>query len=69
MEIGVPRCIVSDGGMQFTSQKFKDFTRMWGIQHRVTSPTNTQSNGQAKCCVQTSRTVSPKPWKEERTCI
>ena len=52
-EIGVPRCIVSDDGTQFTSQEFKDFMRMWNIQHRVTSPTNAQSNGQAECFVQT----------------
>ena len=52
-EIGVPRCIVSDGGTQFTSQEFKDFTRTWGIQHTVTSPTNAQSNGQAEHFVQT----------------
>ena len=52
-EIGIPRCIVSDGGTQFTSQEFQDFTRTWGIQHKVTSPTNAQSNGQAECFVQT----------------
>ena len=52
-EIGIPRCIVSDGGTQFTSQEFRDFTRTWGIQHRITPPTNAQSNGQAECFVQT----------------
>ena len=52
-EIGIPRCIVSDGGTQFTSQEFKDFTKAWGIQHTVTSPTNAQSNGQAEHFVQT----------------
>ena len=52
-EICVPRCIVSDGGTQFTSQELKDFTRTWGIQHTVTSPTNAQSNGQAEHFVQT----------------
>ena len=52
-EIGIPRCIVSDGGTQFTSQEFKDFTKAWGIQHTVTSPTNAQSNGQAESFVQT----------------
>ena len=52
-EIGIPRCIISDGGTQFTSQEFQDFTRKWGIQHRVTSPTNAQSNGQAECFIQT----------------
>ena len=53
MEIGVPRCIVSDGGTQFTSQEFKDFMRRWDIQHRITSPTDAQSNGQAEHFVQT----------------
>ena len=52
-EIGIPRYIVSDGGTQFTSQEFQDFTKTWGIHHRVTSPTNAQSNGQAECFVQT----------------
>ena len=52
-EIGVPRCIVSDGGTQFMSQEFKYFMKMWDIQHRVTSPTNAQSNGQAEHFVQT----------------
>ena len=50
-EIGVPKCIVSDSGTQFTSQEFKDFMKIWGIQHRVTSPTNAQSNGQVECFV------------------
>ena len=68
-EIGVPRCIVSDGGTQFTSQEFQDFTRRWDIQHRITSPTNAQSNGQAEWFVQTIKTVSPKPWKEGKTYI
>ena len=53
MEIGVPRYFVSNGGTQFTSQEFKDFMRMWDIQHRVTSPTNAQSNGQAEHFIQT----------------
>ena len=53
-EMGIPRCIVSDGGTQFTSQEFQDLTqKQWGIHHRVTSPTNAQSNGQAECFVQT----------------
>ena len=52
-EIGIPRCIVSDGGTQFTSQEFKDFTKAWGIHHTITPQTNTQSNGQAECFVQT----------------
>ena len=52
-EIGVPRYIVSNGGTQFTSQESKDFMKVGGIQHRVTSPTNAQSNEQAERFVQT----------------
>ena len=39
-EIGVPRCIDSDGGTQFTSREFQDFTRRWNIHHIIISPTN-----------------------------
>ena len=51
--VGIPKCIVSDSGTQFTSQEFKDFIRDWQIDHRITSPTNAQSNGQAERFVQT----------------
>ena len=53
MTVRVPRCIVSDGGTQFTSQEFKDFTRDWHIDHRISSPTGAQSNGQVERFVQT----------------
>ena len=52
-EIGVPNVIVSDSGPQYTSAEFKDFTKQWQIEHRVSSPRNPQSNGMAKQCVQT----------------
>ena len=52
-EIGVPRSIITDGSTQLTSQEFKDFMQTWNIEHRVTSPTNAQSNGQAEWFVQT----------------
>ena len=54
-EIGIPWCIVSDGSTQFQAQEFKDFMHRWDIQHRVTSPTNAQSNGQAERFIQTIR--------------
>ena len=34
------------------SQEFKDFIRDWQIDHRITSPTNAQSNGQVERFVQ-----------------
>ena len=44
-ELGVPNIIVSDAGPQYTSAEFKDFTKQWQIEHRVSSPRNPQSNG------------------------
>ena len=52
-ELGVPKKIVSNGGPQYTSAEFKDFTKQWQIEHRVSSPRNPQSNGMAARCVQT----------------
>ena len=54
-ELGVPNMIVSDGGPQYTSGEFKDFTKQWQIEHRVSSPRNPQSNGIAQRCVQTMK--------------
>ena len=54
-KVGVPNIIVSDGGPQYTSAEFKDFTKHWQIEHRVSSPRNPQSNGMAECCVQTMK--------------
>ena len=54
-ELGVPNIIVSDGGPQYTSAEFRDFTKHWRIEHRVSSPRNPQSNGMAERCVQTMK--------------
>ena len=54
-ELGVPDTIVSDGGPQYTSAEFKDFTKHWQIERQVSSPRNPQSNGIAKRCVQTMK--------------
>ena len=44
-----------DGGPQYTSAEFKDFTKHWQIEHRVSSPRNPQSNGMTQHCVQTMK--------------
>ena len=52
-QFGSPKSIVSDGGTQFTSQEFKEFTKYWQIDHYMSSPRNPQSNGLAERFVQT----------------
>ena len=56
--------IVSDGGPQYTSAEFKDFTKQWQIEHRVSSPRNPQSNGMAERCVQTMKASLIKTMKK-----
>jgi hypothetical protein len=48
---GIPSQLVSDGGPQFVSQEFKNFTQEWGISHIITSPYHSQSNGKAESAV------------------
>ena len=55
VELGVPNVTVSDSGQQYTSAEFKDFTKQWQIEHRVSLPRNPQSNGMAECHVQTMK--------------
>ena len=56
--------IVSDGGPQYTSAEFKDFTKQWQIKHRASSPRNPQSNGMAERCVQTMKASLIKTMEE-----
>ena len=42
---GLPEAVTTDNGPQFTSFEFTEFLRCQGIEHRVTSLYNPQSNG------------------------
>ena len=55
---------VSDGGPQYISAEFKDFTKHWQIEHRVSFPRNLQSNGMAEHCVQTMKALLIKTIEE-----
>lgn len=51
---GAPVTIVSDNGLQFTSNAFEDFLKLSGIKyHKRTAPYHTVTNGQAEHYVQT----------------
>ncbi|XP_064079558.1 uncharacterized protein K02A2.6-like [Macrobrachium nipponense] len=50
-EVGVPLRLRTDGGPQFTSKEFADFTERWGVHHITSSPHYPQSNGHAEAAV------------------
>lgn len=50
-DLGVPRKIVTDGGPQFSSRKFRDFCERWSVCHVMSSPHYPQSNGHAESAV------------------
>lgn len=50
-EVGVPLCLRTDGGPQFTSSEFQRSMERWGVRHHVTSPHYPQSNSHAEAAV------------------
>ena len=67
-KLGVPNMIFSDSGPQYTSAEFKDFTKQWQIEHRVSTPRNPQSNGMAGRCVQTMKASLIKTMEKRGRC-
>ena len=49
---------------QYTSAEFRDFMKNWQIEHKVSSPRNSQSNGMAERCVQTMKSSLLKTLEE-----
>ena len=54
---GLPCEVVTDGGTQFTSSEFADFSMKYNFHHHVTSPHHPQSNGEAERAVRTAKHV------------
>ena len=52
---GVPTEISSDGGPEFTSAATENFLKRWGVNHRVSSAYNAQSNGRAEVAVKSAK--------------
>ena len=57
---GIPKCIVSDNGTSFTSEEFKTFCDLNGINHVCVSPFHPASNGLAERTVQTIKLALKK---------
>ena len=60
---GVPDIFWSDGGPQFTSKQFQEFTRQWGFTCHTSSPYYLQSNGKAEATVKSMKCLICSAWK------
>ena len=48
---GLPKKIISDAGMNFTPEMFRQLSRQMNIQQAITSSYHLQSNGQVDMCI------------------
>lgn len=56
-ETAVPERIFTDGGPQFVSSTFQSFLRRWGIDHIVSSPHYSSSNGRAEATMKNMKKI------------
>jgi hypothetical protein len=57
---GIPDKVISDGGPQYSSQKFAEFSKKWCFTHVTSSPGNSQSNGCAEAHVKIAKKIMTK---------
>ena len=57
---GVPDCLVSDIGPQYTSSESRRFAATWKFKHVTTSPNYPQANGMAESAVKTCKSIMKK---------
>ena len=63
---GIPSEVVSDGGPQFGSQEFLEFSQAWGFSHIITSPYFPQSNGLVENAVKIIKRLLTKAEKSNQ---
>ena len=56
----MPDTVISDGGPQYTSHKFKMFSEKWGFSHEMSSPGNSKANGAAEATVKLAKRLLRK---------
>ena len=57
---GIPHVVISDGGPQFTSHQFQEFSKEWGFKHEPSSPHYPRGNGRTERTVQTIKKLITK---------
>ena len=58
----IPDILWSDGGPQFTSHVFNDFSQQWGFSHKVSSPHYPQSNGKIEATIKSMKKIIRSSW-------
>jgi len=58
----IPDVVWSDGGPQFTSKHFSDFTTQLGFEHRTSSLHYPQSNGKIEATVKSMKKIIASSW-------
>ena len=53
----IPDIIWSDGGTQFTSTKFNEFSQQWGFRHKISSPYHPPSNRKIESAVKSMKKI------------
>ena len=57
---GSPLCLRSDNGPPFQSEKFRQFTKAWEIEHITSSPYKPRSNGKVENAVKQAKNLMKK---------
>ena len=57
---GIPKCVMSDNGTQYSSGEFAKFSAEWGFTHLTSSPKFPQSNGEVERAVETAKSLLRK---------
>ena len=57
---GIPDIVISDNGPQFACEKFSNFAKEWGFEHRPGSPGHQQTNGKAEAAVKEAKRLLRK---------
>ena len=61
-QTAIPDILWSDGGPQFTSKQFRDFSHQWGFLHKVSTPHYPQTNGKIKATVKSMKKIIRTSW-------
>ncbi|XP_059049470.1 uncharacterized protein K02A2.6-like [Achroia grisella] len=63
---GIPETLISDGGPQFSSTQFKEFSIKWEFDHIFSSPEHAQSNGMVERTIQSVKRLLCKSLHENK---